>query len=71
MIEDDQSKEKKGSEKGLPYLTMDKPFPDDFTSILTGVPNREELVKNIINPYVARLSKQTWKKSGLYKYMHG
>lgn len=51
--------EKKVSEQGLPYLTMDKPFPDDFTSILTGVPNREELMKNIINPYVARLSKQT------------
>ena len=40
--------EKKVSEQGLPYLTMDKPFPDDFTSILTGVPNREELMKNII-----------------------
>lgn len=51
--------EKKVSEQGLPYLTMDKPFPDDFTSILTGVPNREELMKNVINPYVARLSKQT------------
>ena len=51
--------EKRVSENGLPYLEMDKPFPDNCTSILLGENNKEELIQNVIKPYVARLSKQT------------
>ena len=51
--------EKKVDENGLPYLEMDKPFPDNFNSLLVGEPNKQDLIRNVIKPYVARLSKQT------------
>lgn len=51
--------EKKIDENGLPYLEMDKPFPDNFNSLLVGEYNKQELIQNVIKPYVARLSKQT------------
>ena len=47
--------EKKVDENGLPYLEMDKPFPDNFNSLLVGEPNKQDLIRNVIKPYVARL----------------
>jgi hypothetical protein len=57
--------DKKVNEKGLPYIEIDKPFPDKFKQIINGEINREELNKLVIKPYVARIirdNKQLSKK---------
>ncbi len=50
--------EKKVSEKGLLYLDIEEPFPENFTEILTGNPNREELMEKVIKPYAARVARK-------------
>ena len=48
---------KKVNEKGLPYIEVEKPLPDDLSQIITGEINREEFLKKVIRPYVARICK--------------
>ena len=49
--------EKKVNEKGIPYIDIDKPLPDNFNEIISGQINREELEKEVIKPYIARICK--------------
>ena len=48
---------KKVNENGLPYIEVEKPLPDNLNKILTGDINREELLEEVIRPYVARICK--------------
>ena len=50
--------EKKLNERGIPYIDIDKPFPDDFHEIISGQINRQELEREVIKPYLARVCKQ-------------
>lgn len=49
--------EKKLNQQGIPYIDIEKPFPDNFHEIISGQINREELEKNVIKPYIARICK--------------
>ena len=46
---------KKINKEGIPYIEIDKPFPDNLNQILCGELNREEFIGKIIKPYIARL----------------
>lgn len=50
--------EKKVNEKGIPYIDINTPFPDNFHEIISGQINREELEREIIKPYLARVCKK-------------
>ena len=50
--------EKNINEEGLPYISINKPFPDNFCEIISGQINREELEKKVIKPYLARVCKE-------------
>lgn len=49
--------EKKVNEKGIPYIDIENPLPDNFHEILSGQINREELERKVIKPYLARVCK--------------
>lgn len=49
---------KKVNEKGIPYIDIDKPLPDNFKEIISGQINREELEREVIKPYIARVCKK-------------
>ena len=49
---------KKVNEKGIPYIEIEKPFPEDITEIITGQVNQEELMRLVIKPYIATLCKR-------------
>lgn len=49
--------EKKVNEKGIPYIDINNPFPNNFHEIISGQINREELEREIIKPYLARVCK--------------
>ena len=48
---------KKVNERGIPYIDIDKPLPDNFHEIISGQINREELERQVIKPYLARICK--------------
>lgn len=50
--------EKKVNDKGIPYIEVEKPFSDDFKQILCGDNNKEELLENVIKPYIATICKE-------------
>ena len=50
--------DKKVNEKGLPYVEIDKPFPENFKQIISGEIDREALTKKVIKPYIARIIRQ-------------
>ena len=50
--------EKKVDERGIPYIDIDKPLPDNFHEIISGQINREQLEREVIKPYIARLCKK-------------
>lgn len=48
---------KKVNEKGVPYIEVENPLPDNLDLILSGEINREELLRKVIKPYVAKICK--------------
>ena len=54
---------KKVNERGIPYIDIDKPLPDNFHEIISGQINREELERQVIKPYLARVCKDDKKLS--------
>lgn len=54
---------KKVNERGIPYIDIDKPLPDNFHEIVSGQINREELERQVIKPYLARVCKDDKKLS--------
>ena len=49
---------KKIKENGIPYIKINKPLPDNLSQIISNEKGREEFLKTIIKPYVARLAKK-------------
>lgn len=50
--------DKKVNEKGLPYIEIDKPFPENFKQIISGEIDREALMNAVIKPYVAGIIRE-------------
>lgn len=59
---------KRVNEKGIPYLDINKPFPDDFEKILIGKYNEAELFKKVIKPYISRVCKQAPQLSKKHRF---
>ena len=48
---------KKVNERGIPYIDIEKPLPDNYHEIISGQINRDELERQVIKPYIARVCK--------------